>query len=402
MPAIRVEHLGKTYRIYRRPVDRLLEAILRRPRHQPFPALGDVSFTVPKGGTLGVIGDNGAGKSTLLKLLVGTVTPTAGTVQVQGRVAALLELGAGFHMEFSGRQNIFLNAALMGIAHAEIVRKEDEIIGFSGLGAFIDRPVKMYSSGMHVRLAFAIATSVDPDILVIDEALAVGDMAFQHKCVERMQEFREQGKTMLFCSHSMYGVRELCSTVLWLMGGRVHQLGPAQEVTEAYEEFSQTRINTGTQMEISPQPTAAGSEKRCRILSLRLETPDGEPLEGIEPLSQVVFAMEVEILQDQLRPQFGFALIMDNEAVYSMALTHHDRIECGPYREGSRIRVRLRIHDFPLRTGICRLIGGVAEKQGLLWHEMEQLGPIKISGNTGHGLITFKRDWELEALGPLP
>lgn len=402
MPAIRIEQLGKTYRIYRRPVDRLLEAILRRPRHQPFPALAEVSFTLPQGGTLGVIGDNGAGKSTLLKLLVGTVTPTTGTVQVQGRVAALLELGAGFHPEFSGRQNIFLNAALMGIPHAEIVRKEDEIIGFSGLGEFIDRPVKMYSSGMTVRLAFAIATSVNPDILVIDEALAVGDMAFQHKCVERMQQFRDQGKTMLFCSHSMYLVRELCATVLWLMGGRVHQLGPAQEVTEAYEDFSQTRINAGNHLDVSLQPAAAAREQRCRILSLRLETPAGEPLESIEALSQVVFAMDVEILQDELRPQFGFALIMDNESVYSMALTHHDGIACGPYAAGSRVRVRLKIHDFPLRTGSCRLIGGIAEKQGLLWHEMEQLGPIKISGNTGHGLITLKRDWELEALAALP
>lgn len=401
MQSIVVDQVSKIYKIYQRPVDRLLEGLLRKPRHQPFTALETISFSLPMGGRLGVIGDNGAGKSTLLKLLVGTVTPTSGRIETKGRVAALLELGAGFHPEFSGRQNILLNAALMGIPREEIVRKEDEIIEFSGLRDFIDRPVKMYSSGMHVRLAFAIASSVDPDVLVIDEALAVGDMAFQRKCIERMHRFKQQRKTMVFCSHSMYLVRELCGTVLWLMNGRPYRLGSAQEVTEEYEEFSKAAAAAAAQT-TDLQPASKASPKLCRILSLGLETPDGERVDTITPLSEVVMAMEVEILCDQLRPQFGFAMVMDNESIYSMALTHHDNIECGPYCLGERVKVRLHVHDFPLRKGTFKLIGGIAEEQGLLWHEMEQYEPIKIAGNSGHGLIAFKRQWELASDQPEP
>ena len=232
-----VEELGKDYRIYARPVDRLLEAILRKPRHRALRAVQGVSFNLLRGQSLGIIGDNGAGKSTLLKLLVGTVSPTAGRMEMSGRVTALLELGAGFHPEFSGRQNIFMNASLFGLSPEEIGEKEEAIIAFSGLGEFIDRPVKTYSSGMYVRLGFAIATSVDPDILIIDEALAVGDMAFQRKCIDRMNLFREQGKTMIFCSHSMYHVKELCDKTLWLDHGRMKGMGPTMEVVAQYEDF---------------------------------------------------------------------------------------------------------------------------------------------------------------------
>ena len=233
-----VEELGKDYRIYTRPVDRLLEAILRKPRHRALSAVQGVSFNLLRGQSLGIIGDNGAGKSTLLKLLVGTVSPTAGRMEMSGRVTALLELGAGFHPEFSGRQNIFMNASLLGLSPEEIGEKEEAIIAFSGLGEFIDRPVKTYSSGMYVRLGFAIATSVDPDILIIDEALAVGDMAFQRKCIDRMNLFREQGKTMIFCSHSMYHVKELCDKTLWLDHGRMKGMGPTIELVARYEDFS--------------------------------------------------------------------------------------------------------------------------------------------------------------------
>ena len=175
MNAIVAQKLTKHYQVYRRPFDRLKQAVLRRPCHDLVEALSDVSFEVPVGGTLGIIGENGAGKSTLLKILAGTVRPTSGRFEERGRIAALLELGSGFHPEFSGRQNIYLNAALLGLKEKEIKGREASIIAFSELKDAIDRPVKTYSSGMYVRLAFSIATSVDPDILIIDEALSVGD-----------------------------------------------------------------------------------------------------------------------------------------------------------------------------------------------------------------------------------
>ena len=182
--------IGKDFRVYRRPVDRLLEAVLRKPRHQLVTVLNDISFSIPPRSSLGIIGDNGAGKSTLLKILSGTLTPSRGNVRLGGRVAALLELGAGFHPEFSGRQNIYLNAALLGLPREEIRKREQEIIDFSEIEPYIDQPVKTYSSGMYLRLAFSIATSVDPDILIIDEALSVGDLAFQKKCIDRMNRFK--------------------------------------------------------------------------------------------------------------------------------------------------------------------------------------------------------------------
>ena len=221
MYSIRVENLHKDFRIYERPQDRLLELLLRKPRHKNFHVLQDISFSVLEGRSLGIIGDNGAGKSTLMKLLVGTLQPSHGNVTIKGQVAALLELGAGFHPEFTGRRNIYLNAALLGVPDDNIPEMEQKIIEFSELGDFIDRPVKTYSSGMYVRLAFSIATMVNPDVLVIDEALSVGDIAFQKKCTERMNEFRKQNKTMIFCSHSMYHVQELCDTVIWLEKGRI-------------------------------------------------------------------------------------------------------------------------------------------------------------------------------------
>jgi ABC-type polysaccharide/polyol phosphate transport system ATPase subunit len=200
--SIRVHDLGKTYKLYAKPSDRLKEVLLRRPKHLAFQSLKSVSFQVSKGESLGIIGDNGAGKSTLLKLLAGTLTPSCGDMDIHGRVAALLELGAGFHQEFTGRQNIYLNASLLGLSEAEIKAQEEAILDFAELGQFIDRPIKTYSSGMVVRLAFSIATSVDPDVLVIDEALSVGDQYFQKKSLDRMNTGRQLFFAVIPCIRS--------------------------------------------------------------------------------------------------------------------------------------------------------------------------------------------------------
>ncbi len=234
MLAIKADNITKVYRFYEKPIHRLLEAVWRRPMHKAFTALEGVSFSLDAGSTLGIIGENGAGKSTLLKILSKTLFPAGGSLEVNGRVAALLELGAGFHHELTGRQNIYLNASLMGLSDREVRAREKEIIDFADIGAFIDRPIKTYSSGMIVRLAFSIATSVDPDILIVDEALSVGDQRFQEKCVARMQDFRESGKTIIVCSHSMYLINELCAGCIWLENGRIRQKGPSNIVVSEY------------------------------------------------------------------------------------------------------------------------------------------------------------------------
>jgi lipopolysaccharide transport system ATP-binding protein len=206
----------------------------RRQYYREFWALRDISLEIVKGEVIGIIGSNGAGKSTLLQLVCGTLTPTNGEVVVRGRIAALLELGAGFNPEFSGRENVYLSATVMGLSKDEIDARYDDIVAFSGIGDFIQQPVKTYSSGMYVRLAFSLATSVQPDILIVDEALSVGDGAFARQSFDRIMSLKERGATILFCSHSMYHIETICSRALWLDGGRIMMIDEPSKVTTAF------------------------------------------------------------------------------------------------------------------------------------------------------------------------
>ncbi len=242
--AISVEHLSKFYQMYDRPQDRLKQAIVPRvqrllglpPRQyaRAFWALRDVSFDVARGESVGIIGRNGSGKSTLLQMLCGTLTPASGTVQVNGRVAALLELGSGFNPEFTGRENVYLNGSVLGLSVEEIDARYDAITRFADIGPFIDQPVKTYSSGMVVRLAFAVSVSVDPDVLVVDEALAVGDMAFQQQCLQRLRDLREAGTTIVLVTHDIMLTRNYCNRVVYLDHGVVKAIGDAETVGELY------------------------------------------------------------------------------------------------------------------------------------------------------------------------
>ena len=221
--AIRARHLGKSYQVYQRPGDRLKQFVWRGRRrfYRDFWALRDVSFDVEPGATVGIIGRNGSGKSTLLQLVCGTLTPTTGSVELQGRVAALLELGAGFNPEFTGRDNVFMYGAVLGLTEQEIKDRYDHILAFADIGTFIDMPVKTYSSGMFVRLAFSVAINVDPDILIVDEALAVGDARFQQRCMAKLRQLQERGVSVLFVSHDVEAVKRLCRHVLILHDGQV-------------------------------------------------------------------------------------------------------------------------------------------------------------------------------------
>ncbi len=254
---LKIQGLGKEYKLYASPRDRLKALVTGHARHHSHWALQDVSFELRRGQCIGVIGDNGAGKSSLLKLLAGTLQPSTGIIERVGRVTAILELGAGFHPDFSGRDNLYFGGSLIGIDHAEMARLEPGIVEFCELGEALDRPVKTYSSGMAVRLAFALVTAVQPDVLIIDEALAVGDQHFQKKCIERIMAFRSNGCTILFCSHSPYHIRHLCDVALWLKGGRVAMLGATEPVLAAYDLHSRQRL-------VQEQGAAASSSSQTR------------------------------------------------------------------------------------------------------------------------------------------
>ncbi|HEX2514181.1 MAG TPA: ABC transporter ATP-binding protein [Chloroflexota bacterium] len=272
-PAIVVRGVGKRYRVYRRQSDRLAEWITRRPRHRPFWALRDVSFDVRRGEIVGVIGRNGAGKSTLLRLLTGISLPTEGEIDVFHRMSAILELGSGFHPEFSGRENVFLGGAVLGMEEEEIRRKYQSIVDFAELGPFMELPFKTYSLGMQARLSFAVAISVDPEILIIDEALAAGDSAFIAKCFERIKEICASGATVLFVSHNTYLVQRLCRRALWLEGGRLAGGGDPALVCRDYE--AALRV-----YEAAEREAVARRRFQDEALAPDGESAGGDPLAG--------------------------------------------------------------------------------------------------------------------------
>ena len=241
--ALRVEKISKQYRIYERPGDRLKESLTRGllRRHQEFWVLRDVDFEIEAGTTVGIVGPNGCGKSTLLQIISGTLAPTHGDVWHEGRIAALLELGAGFDPEFTGVENVYMNASLLGLTRRETDALFPAIERFAEIGPFLYQPVKTYSSGMYVRLAFAIAASVEPDILIIDEALAVGDAVFQHRCLRRINELHERGATVLFVSHDAAAVRALCSRAIMLRAGSVIADGKPADVLNLYQKIIMER-----------------------------------------------------------------------------------------------------------------------------------------------------------------
>ncbi len=239
-PAIVVDDVSKRFRIYHERNQSVKSAVMRRGRakYEEFWALKDVSFEIPAGGTFGLVGHNGSGKSTLLKTLARILVPDSGRVVTRGRISALLELGAGFHPELSGRDNVYLNGSILGLTKRDIDAKFDEIVSFAGLEQFIDTPVKNYSSGMYVRLGFSVAINVDPDILLVDEVLAVGDQAFQQRSAAKFAEFKDAGKTIVVVSHALGSVRELCDRVAWLDHGKVLETGDTAEIVSRYAEVA--------------------------------------------------------------------------------------------------------------------------------------------------------------------
>ena len=302
--AVTVESVSKRFRLYHERNQSLKAALMRKRRAvvEEFWALQDVSFEVPEGSTFGLIGENGSGKSTMMKCMARILRPDSGAVTVRGKVSALLELGAGFHPELSGRENVFLNGSILGISQRELNLKFDEIVDFAGIGDFIDQPVKNYSSGMYVRLGFSVAINVDPDVLLVDEVLAVGDEAFQRRCGEKFAELREQGKTIVLVSHSMVAVHNLCDQVAWLDHGRVKMLDTARKVVDEY---------TGA-VQVDSSVDALGGTRwgsgEGRIEAVELLDGGGAPIAQTRTGEPVTFRLHYEAAEPIARPVFGVAI----------------------------------------------------------------------------------------------
>ena len=301
--AIQVRDLGKVYRLYDKPHHRLMQSLWgeRKRYFREFASLDKVSFSLNRGQTLGIIGRNGAGKSTLLQVICGTLAPTSGAVEVRGRIAALLELGTGFNPDFSGRENIHINAAILGLTPEQIAQRIDDIIAFADIGLFIDQPVKTYSSGMYVRLAFAVVIHVDPDILVVDEALAVGDAMFQAKCMTRMRRMLDDGLTLLFISHDISAVKALCAHTLWLEHGQVRAYGPTSEVTRAYDQDWIHQANAAQGLPASPVVVAEHN-----LIEEQLDASNTAPAVGTHGVYMLAVGWGAQgVLGTQARAGYG-------------------------------------------------------------------------------------------------
>ena len=315
---IEINHLTKKYDMYKKPSDRLKEALSpsRKTYHEVFYALNDVNVAVQKGEMIGFIGENGSGKSTILKIITGVLTPSSGEVKIKGNIAALLELGSGFNPEYSGYENIFLNGMVLGFSREEMAEKVDDIINFADIGDHLYQPVKTYSSGMFVRLAFAVAINVDPDILIVDEALAVGDLEFQLKCMEKFTELRNAGKTILFVSHDVNAVRRFCDRVYWLKNGVVEDEGETMEITETYENFLKKKSLKTVDRESSSSEEFSAYDI-VEVKSAELLDENLQPLELVEPDSKVVIKVVYNVKDDSIKkPVLGVAIrTVDNNYV---------------------------------------------------------------------------------------
>jgi lipopolysaccharide transport system ATP-binding protein len=385
--AIDVRGVSKVFNIYTQPIDRLKQAIFRGKRtfFKPFAALNNVSFTVPRRQTVGIIGENGSGKSTLLQIIAGLLNASAGTAAVDGRVSALLELGAGFNPVFSGRENIYMNAAILGLGKEEVDERFDEIVKFSGLADFLDRPVETYSSGMYVRLAFSIAVCVDPDILIVDEALAVGDEAFQRKCFARIEEMQDRGATILFVSHSAGMITQLCDRAVLLDHGEIIADGTPKDVIAQYRRLNHAQggdrdtVRTeilesdfsGENQALEAHVPDLVSQSRteyisdgARILNPRIETLEGRPINVLLRGRRYIFAYEVVFERDSEAVLFAM-LIKTHTGVELGGRASYGRHERFPsFTAGSTVTLRfefdcaLNVGSYFLNAGVNGLVDG--------------------------------------------
>src|SRR5262245_21422664 len=375
--AVRADRVSKLYKVYESAGDRLREMLFRRPRHRVFHALSEVSFELPRGGALGIIGENGAGKSTLLKIVAGTTRASAGAVTRQGTVASILELGMGFHPDFTGRENARMNAALLGLTGPQIRRRLPEIRDFAELSDFFDRPVRTYSSGMVLRLAFAVATHADGEILIVDEALAVGDGYFQKKSVDRITEFHRRGGTLLFCSHALYYVALLCDQALWLKNGKIAGLGSTLPVVRGYEAFLQERERA-----LSPEPaptaesaTPAASDGRKPARLTDVFVHDGSGYARTEFAAGETVAVDLAFETDDPSLAFHVRVGVDREDGVQVFAVDTRPEPWAPLTGSRSYRLRVSFPELPVAQGDFRVFVYLGDEKALHMHDLRILKP---------------------------
>ncbi len=399
--AIAARGLGKAYKIYDKPSDRLKQMIWRgrRTYYREFWALRNLDFDIYQGETLGVIGPNGAGKSTLLQLVCGTVTPSEGQVTVRGRVAALLSLGTGFNPEFTGRENVFVSAAVMGVTEDEIRARFEAIAAFADIGSFIDQPVRTYSSGMYARLAFAIAIHVEPEILIVDEILAVGDAAFQRRCIERFYQIRDAGCTILFVSHDPYQVKTICQRAIYLSHGERAAYGPAADVIDRYihdmeQRNARARTSAAAATPGSPSPAP---ENPFRIVSVQLENARGEVVDQVDSGADVQIRMRYAAVRDDYPRKVSFVVNL---------YRHDDFYICGtttlmegfePFEAAPEGEVLIKFPRFQLLAGNYRWRVAINDERGLIiYADAKYVCPVRVVDRfRAVGLVDLPREWHV-------
>jgi lipopolysaccharide transport system ATP-binding protein len=412
MAIIEVNHVSKEYRLGQlQSLKQSLQNALSRlrghrvPSPTPFKALDDVDFKVEEGEVLGIIGENGAGKSTLLKLLAGISVPTHGSVSVPSSVAPLIEVGAGMVPDLTGRENIYLNAVILGMRRAEITRKFDDIVAFAELEEFIDTPIKRYSSGMQVRLGFSVATTMDSNILIVDEVLAVGDLAFQRKCFDRMEDMiRRQGKTVLLVSHNIRQVERICNRVLLLDHGKIVADGKPKEICDLFYERSDARIKTQARhfRNKSSGSVQQGSGE-IKLLSATLLDASGAPVEKIEPDAEVTIKLVFEASSEVHKPTFGVG-IHTTDLIFLATRNSENELALDTLSAGV-FSILFHVTKFPFLSGVYSLRVGVSVgelrstalyAEGVIQFQVESAG-LNRARTMNEGFVPLDGRWELDA-----
>lgn len=400
------DQVSKRFTLHREQRKSIQERVagLLRPRGQgeEFWALRDVSFAINQGQSLGLVGHNGAGKSTALKLMTRILEPTSGTVTMQGRVAALLELGSGFHPDLSGRENVYLYGSLMGFGRREMAERLDEVVDFSGIGDFIDMEVKHYSSGMYTRLGFAVATSVDPDILITDEVLAVGDEAFQRKCLERIYEFRQRGKTIIFVSHALETVRSMCDLAVWLDHGSVRASGVVSSVVDAYlEDVNRREMEriAASQPHLDPNDPSRFGSREIEIETIEILNAQGQSASVFRTHESLTIRMHYVVHQPVPGPVFGVGLYHESGIWLTGPNTRFDGLELNELHGSGYVDYH--IPDLPLLNGRYLLSVAVYDTSMLHpydHHERRYRLVVQGAGLREHyGIIAVPGNWQLNA-----
>lgn len=410
--AIRFQHVSKKFTLRHQRPHSFQELAIRLfhrgddPMNSPHPeiadesrcgsredlwALRDVSFTVDRGETVGIIGPNGAGKSTALKLISRIIEPTSGEIEVNGRVGALLELGAGFHPDLSGRENIYLNGSILGLSRAEIERRMDAIVAFAELERFIDMPVKHYSSGMYVRLGFSVAVHTEPEVLLVDEVLAVGDATFQRKCLDKIDQLRRQGVTILFVSHSAGTVRNLCSRAIWLDEGRIVADGSTEAVVARYLDHSRAEENRSG---IAGEDGKRWGSGKVQITEVRLLDGEGQEKQHFRTGESLTVEMRYQAEEQVERPVFGLAIHRSDGLHITGPNTQFAGQET-PWIEGEGI-VRYNVPSLPLLEGRYFISVAAHNREDTEMYDYhDRLYPFRVLYSKGerYGILSMKGEW---------